>query len=321
METDTEYIGDEDLNEEATALINELLRDDEMPVAVAGFDFETKVIAITDQRVIITSGNDGLVLNLRYDEINIIGRDGRTLVIQIRNGEEHRHRFGKDETVRDLVETARRELRLQGSRADGSGPSVESQASQEERAEGNTPPIAERVRFWEEQDRINQELIPRVIRQHELLTKHISDHEMLPIVAAAAAREAVEQAQGETLRQLEGAHALNQELARQLEESKALAERQSQELEDAKAERERLSKGLEETKSERERLSQELQVVKGEREALTGAVEGAEREREAQKRQHEEELSDLKGSSRMFKVLTSAACAAAVAAIVVAIIL
>lgn len=219
METDTEYIGDEDLNEEATALINELLHDDEMPVAVAGFDFETKVIAITDQRVIITSGNDGLVLNLRYEDIHIIRRDGRTLVIQTRNGGEHRHRFGKDETVRDLVETARRELRLQGSRADGSSPSVESRASQEERAEGNTPPIAERVRFWEEQDRINQELIPRVIRQHELLTKHISDHEMLPIVAAAAAREAVEQAQGETLRQLEEARALNQELANQLEQA------------------------------------------------------------------------------------------------------
>lgn len=40
--------------------------------------------------------------------------------------------------------------------------------------------IAERVRFWEEQDRINQVLIPRVIRQHELLTKHIEEHENLP---------------------------------------------------------------------------------------------------------------------------------------------
>jgi len=219
METDTEYIGDEDLNEEATALINDLLRDGEVPVVVAGFDFETKVIAITDQRVIITSGNDGLVLNLRYDEIHIIRRDGRTLVIQTRNGEEYRHRFGKDETVRELVEIARRELRLQGSRADGSGTSSEGQEKQEERTEGNAPPIAERVRFWEEQDRINQELIPRVIRQHELLTKHISDHEMLPIVAAAAAREAVEQAQGETLRQLEEARALSQELADQLEQA------------------------------------------------------------------------------------------------------
>ena len=36
------------------------------------------------------------------------------------------------------------------------------------------PGIAEKVRFWEEQDRINQELIPRVLRQHELL---IASHE------------------------------------------------------------------------------------------------------------------------------------------------
>ena len=42
------------------------------------------------------------------------------------------------------------------------------------------PVIAEKVRFWEEQDRINQILIPRVMRQHELLTKHIEEHENLP---------------------------------------------------------------------------------------------------------------------------------------------
>ena len=41
----------------------------------------------------------------------------------------------------------------------------------------DAPRIAERVKFWEEQDRINQELIPRVIRQNELLTGHIADHE------------------------------------------------------------------------------------------------------------------------------------------------
>ena len=219
MEEDIAFVGDEALNEDATALINRLLHGDEIPVAVAGFDFETKVIAITDQRVIITSGNDGLVLNLRHDDIHIIRRDGRTLVIRTRNGEEHRHRFGKDETVQELVEITRLELNAQAPRADGSDPSSEGQAGQEKRAEGNPPPIAERVRFWEEQNHINQELIPRVIRQHELLTKHISDHEMLPIVAAAAAREAIEQAQGETLRQLEGARALNQELANQLEQA------------------------------------------------------------------------------------------------------
>ncbi len=39
------------------------------------------------------------------------------------------------------------------------------------------PKIAERVKFWEEQDRINRELIPRVIKGHELLTRHIESHE------------------------------------------------------------------------------------------------------------------------------------------------
>ena len=39
------------------------------------------------------------------------------------------------------------------------------------------PGIAEKVRFWEEQDRINQELIPRVLKQHEILTAHIASHE------------------------------------------------------------------------------------------------------------------------------------------------
>ena len=40
-----------------------------------------------------------------------------------------------------------------------------------------TPTIAEKVKFWEEQDRINKELIPRVLKTHELLTAHIENHE------------------------------------------------------------------------------------------------------------------------------------------------
>ena len=43
--------------------------------------------------------------------------------------------------------------------------------------EGERPKIAEKVKFWEEQDRINQELIPRVLKQHELLASHIKSHE------------------------------------------------------------------------------------------------------------------------------------------------
>ena len=54
-----------------------------------------------------------------------------------------------------------------------------------------TVPISERVKFWEEQDKINKELIPRVIRQHELLTRHIGEHESLPEVVASAVHDAV----------------------------------------------------------------------------------------------------------------------------------
>ena len=58
----------------------------------------------------------------------------------------------------------------------------------------DTPPIAEKVKFWEEQDRINQELIPRVIKLHEVLTTHVEGHESATTQIAAleariAARE------------------------------------------------------------------------------------------------------------------------------------
>ena len=58
-------------------------------------------------------------------------------------------------------------------------------------SQDDSVPISERVRFWEEQDRINQELIPRVVRQHELLTEHIGEHENLPAVVAGAVQQAV----------------------------------------------------------------------------------------------------------------------------------
>ena len=54
--------------------------------------------------------------------------------------------------------------------------------------------IADRVRFWEEQDKINQVLIPRVIKQAELLTAHIGEHESLPEVVSRAIAAALQEA-------------------------------------------------------------------------------------------------------------------------------
>ena len=65
--------------------------------------------------------------------------------------------------------------------------------------------IAEKVRFWEEQDKINQELIPRVIRQNELLTKHIAEHDSLPEVAGNAISQAIAGAREEQRQQYEAA--------------------------------------------------------------------------------------------------------------------
>lgn len=51
------------------------------------------------------------------------------------------------------------------------------------------PSIADKVRFWEEQDRINKELIPRVLKIHELVRDHIAGHEDASTqIAAAEAR-------------------------------------------------------------------------------------------------------------------------------------
>ena len=201
-EPEVNTVGEEDLNEEAAAYIDRILRDDETPIAVAGFDFETKVLVITDQRILITGEEDGigmLVLSVTHDDIYPMRRDGRTLIIGTRTGEEHRYRFGKDQTVEELVEIA--------------GNQQTTQAQMEN--EGKLS-IEERVRFWEEQDKINQELIPRVIRQNELLTEHIAEHDSLPEVAGNAISQALAGAREEQRQQYEAAlNAANIELGEQ----------------------------------------------------------------------------------------------------------
>ena len=72
-------------------------------------------------------------------------------------------------------------------------------------SDSDSIPIAEKVRFWEEQDKINQELIPRVIRQNELLTSHIADHENLPEVAGNAISQALAASREEQRQQYQAA--------------------------------------------------------------------------------------------------------------------
>ena len=101
------------------------------------------------------------------------------------------------------------------------------------------PGIAERVRFWEEQDRINQALIPRVIRQSELLTKHVAEHDDLPqlvsrVVADALAEQAkqYDAALAGATEQLNSAHgealqAANAELEKRYESAVAKVQQEA----------------------------------------------------------------------------------------------
>ena len=86
-----------------------------------------------------------------------------------------------------LVQHKQRGLATLATRDDAN--SAVASSDESENLVGDSLPISERVRFWEEQDRINQELIPRVIRQHELLTQHIGEHEHLPTTLANAVEE------------------------------------------------------------------------------------------------------------------------------------
>lgn len=88
----------------------------------------------------------------------------------------------------------------------------------------NAVPISERVRFWEEQDRINKELIPRVIRQHELLTRHIAEHESLPEVVAKAVHDAVTAAKEQQKREFdEEVNRIQSGISRQVDEAVGMA--------------------------------------------------------------------------------------------------
>ena len=93
----------------------------------------------------------------------------------------------------------------------------------------DSTPIADRVRFWEEQDKINQELIPRVIRQHELLTGHIADHENLPLIAGNAIREALSEAREEQQRHYDAAlEVAKEKQQQQYEETLEVAKQEQQ---------------------------------------------------------------------------------------------
>ena len=188
------------------------------------FDFRQKIMALTRDRVLIIP-NSGVETSLAFDGLSGVSDTGhdREIALVDHTGHQHTFRVG-DPNVASLVRGMIRSRIGAGSlpeAAAGNGPGSTSEASDRDENgfdDDSAPGIADRVRFWEEQDRINRELIPRVIRQHELLTGHIAEHDSLPEVAARAISEALATARQEQQRQF--AEALGEaraELAQQFD--------------------------------------------------------------------------------------------------------
>ena len=167
-----------------------------------------------------------------------------------------------------------------------------------------SPNIAERVKFWEEQDKINQELIPRVIRQHELLTSHIADHENLPLIAGNAISEALVEAREEQRQQHEA------EMAEIRTEAEQQASQHHAELEAARAEREEQATALAEAKAQAEHQARQHQAE----------LEAAKAEREEQSRHHSNEVATMQEQLRKAKTLLIGVAAGAVVISIVALV-
>ena len=103
---DPETLGDEKLNEGAITSIQGSLRHDEEVVAVAGFDLERKVAAVTSQRILIGEEGKRTPKSCGYSQVGQIRRDGCTLVITTTQGQEDRYHMGADQTVMGLVRNA-----------------------------------------------------------------------------------------------------------------------------------------------------------------------------------------------------------------------
>ena len=293
----TRTIGDEKLNEGAMRGIHNLMRPTEDLIALSGFAFETKIIALTGERVVITKDDGNPEFSRYLTSLQPARRAGRNLILKIAKTVEHRFHMGKEEWVTQLVDliNSQRNLVLnkQEPATGGSNPGVHSISSQAAAAVEDTSldsqdvSIAEKVQFWQEQDRINQELIPRVIRQSELLAQHVGEHDNLPLIAAQAVSNALKEAREEIAALLVAAKAERQEQAGQLENAKAEREEQNRQYE-----------------AERNKLVQEAQAERG-----------------SQASQHQAQLADLKAKADQMRNLAIGASAVATVTGITAIIL
>ena len=208
-------MGDEDINVSGLAAIRHFAEGTgDRILHHTTFDFGSKVLALTSQGIVLSENTDqerseSDLWARPYSELSHVDDTGHDREIRLifHDGNNVTWRMGDAPTVaklKDIIRRYRRQFLNNGDpRLWSTGEEAEteyassSQVKLQETGHQEPPPIAERVRFWEEQDRINQALIPRVIRQNELLAKHIAEHDDLPqligrVISDALAEQATQ---------------------------------------------------------------------------------------------------------------------------------
>ena len=204
-------LGDEDASDGVLDFVQQLLADtDDRVLHHTTFSFGSKTLALTLQGVILVDieeadekGSHGITY-ATYGEIASVDDTGhdREIMLVFHGGNQLTFRMGNAGTVtqlKQLIRSYRSQFNTNGDpELWGSGEEEQDDTIADDprpdrdSSDEDTPPtIGERVRFWEEQDRINQALIPRVIRQNELLSKHIAEHDDLPELVGRVISEAL----------------------------------------------------------------------------------------------------------------------------------
>ena len=175
------------------------------------FDFRQKIMALTNEQVMVIA-KDGVEAAFAYAHIIDVPEPEHDREIVLGLGyHQYTYRVGDAGLAQYVRHTVRSRIGRYNSSDNvaGSGQRFASHDAGARPENGNgsddNPGIADRVRFWEEQDRINRELIPRVIRQHELLTQHVGEHENLPELASRTISVSLAAARDEQQRQFESA--------------------------------------------------------------------------------------------------------------------
>ena len=205
--TSPRKIGGEDTNPDGLAAIQQFIAGTgDSILHHTTFDFGIKVLALTYQGLILAEaggeGDPGVpsIACASYSELHMVDDTGhdREIRLVFQDRDEITYRMGDADAVsrlKSLIRSYRRQFlgngdpqlwsSIQDEADDGSAPSDDGGGDDERIG------IGERVRFWQEQDQLNQALVPRVIAQGELLSQHIAEHDDLSRVVSGAVQFAL----------------------------------------------------------------------------------------------------------------------------------